>query len=100
MPQAVNPPPGQRDQNERCAYGTLLSTHQYPPLQGGGQYTNEPLRNCILKANINIASLNINGYAAPANNMNGIEKWSAIYQMMKENKIAILAVQETHLDNA
>ena len=28
----------------------------------------------------------------------GIEKWSAIYQSMKENKIAILAIQESHLD--
>lgn len=31
--------------------------------------------------------------------MTGIDKWSAIYQTMKENKLAILALQETHLDN-
>ena len=31
--------------------------------------------------------------------MMGIEKWSAIYQTMKENKLAILTLQETHLDN-
>ena len=44
------------------------------------------------------ASLNVNGFAAPASSMTGIEKWSAIYQSMKANKIAILALQETHLD--
>ncbi|KAF8261539.1 Endonuclease/exonuclease/phosphatase [Lactarius quietus] len=31
--------------------------------------------------------------------MTGIEKWSAIYQSMKENKLVIMAVQETHLDD-
>ncbi|KAF8262701.1 hypothetical protein EI94DRAFT_1773126 [Lactarius quietus] len=31
--------------------------------------------------------------------MTGIEKWSAIYQSMKENKLEILAVQETHLND-
>lgn len=41
----------------------------------------------------------MNGYAAPARNMNGIEKWSAVYQTMKENKLAVLALQETHLDD-
>jgi len=30
--------------------------------------------------------------------MTGIEKWSAIYQTINENKIAILATQETHLN--
>lgn len=49
--------------------------------------------------NINIATLNVNGYAAPSLNMTGIEKWSAIYQTMKKHKLAILALQETHLDN-
>ena len=61
---------------------------------------NHKPKNQTLKANIIIASLNVNGYAAPARNMNGIEKWSTIYQTMKENKIAVLALQETHLDNS
>ena len=51
-----------------------------------------------LKANITIATLNINGYAAPASHMSGIDKWSAINRTMNENRIAILALQETHLD--
>jgi exonuclease III len=31
--------------------------------------------------------------------MTGIEKWSTIYYTMCDQKIAILAIQETHLDN-
>lgn len=81
------------------AYGAPLGTHRYPPLQGAVVNINHKPKNQTLKANINIASLNINGYASPARNMNGIEKWSTIYQSMKENKIAILALQETHLDD-
>ena len=41
----------------------------------------------------------MNDYAAPTRNMTGIEKWSMLYQTMKESKIAILALQETHLDD-
>ncbi|KAH9032368.1 Endonuclease/exonuclease/phosphatase, partial [Lactarius deliciosus] len=51
------------------------------------------------KANINIATLNINGFTTPSHQMNGIEKWSAINRTLNTYKIAILAVQETHLDN-
>ena len=75
-----------------------LGTHRYPPLQGANTNAGVMPKHQNLKANNNIASLNINGYAAPASNMMGIEKWSMIYQTMKENKIAILAIQETHLD--
>ena len=52
-----------------------------------------------LRANITIATLNINGYTAPASNMTGIEKWSAINHTINDNRIAILALQETHLDH-
>lgn len=41
----------------------------------------------------------MNSFAAPASNMTGIEKWSMLYQTMKENKTAVLALQETHLDD-
>lgn len=50
------------------------------------------------KANINIATLNINGATAPSSDMNLIGKWSTINQTIRVNKIAILALQETHLD--
>ena len=94
---ACTPPPGQREQTRGHAYSTPLGTHWYPPSQG--ETCNNHPKNQNLKANVNIASLKVNSYTAPASNMSGIEKWSTIYQTMKENKIAILAVQETHLDD-
>src|SRR6266404_6093262 len=50
------------------------------------------------KANLNIATLNLNGFASPTNEMSGLEKWEAINRTLNKHKIAILAVQETHLD--
>ena len=56
-------------------------------------------RNTIKKrANIKIASLNINGAAAPTQNMDHIEKWTLINSTIRTERIAILALQETHLD--
>ena len=71
----------------------------YPLTPGVLENENHAKKICPQKANINIMSLNVNGFTSPANNMNGIEKWPSIYQMMKGNKIAILALQETHLNN-
>jgi ribonuclease HI len=50
------------------------------------------------RTNINIATLNINGATAPSSNMNLIEKWSMINRTIRTEKVAILALQETHLD--
>ena len=50
------------------------------------------------KATITVATLNINGFKAPSHNMTGVQKWSTIYRTMSDQKIAILALQETHLD--
>ena len=51
-----------------------------------------------MRANINIATLNMNGMSAPTSGMTGIEKWAMINQTLNEHNIAILALQETHLD--
>lgn len=51
-----------------------------------------------IKANITIATLNLNGYMAPSCNMTGIDKWPAINHTINKYHIAILALQETHLD--
>ncbi|KAH8982304.1 Endonuclease/exonuclease/phosphatase [Lactarius deliciosus] len=80
------------------AYGAPLGTHWYPPLPGDVSILNHTPKNQVLKASINVASLNLNGYTAPAKNMTRIEKWSSIYQTINKNKIAILATQETHLN--
>ena len=39
----------------------------------------------------------MNGAAAPSSNMTYLEKWSMINKTIYKNKIAILAIQETHL---
>ena len=96
--QAPALPPGQREPLHYRAYGAPLGTHRYPPSPGDENSAHSIPKNQVLRASINIASLNVNGYAAPANNMNGIEKWSTINYTMSKNKVAILAVQEMHLD--
>ena len=53
-----------------------------------------------MRATINVATLNMNGFTAQSNHMTGIEKWSAVNRTISEHKIAILALQETHLDGA
>jgi exonuclease III len=51
-----------------------------------------------MRATINIATLNMNGFTAQSSCMTGIEKWSAVNRTMSDHKIAILALQETRLD--
>ena len=50
------------------------------------------------KANVKIATLNMNGAHTGNENSTSFEKWSEINATMKRDKIAILALQETHLD--
>lgn len=42
----------------------------------------------------------MNGFTTPASQMTGIDKWSAVNRTISTHKIAILALQETHLDPA
>ena len=41
----------------------------------------------------------MNGFTAPNSNLLGIKKWSTDYQTINCHKIAILTLQETHLDD-
>jgi exonuclease III len=83
---------GQVPQREQHNNAHLL--HHTPALpQAPNQHGNH-----AAKATITIATLNINGFNAPSHNMTGIEKWSTIHRIMSDQKIAILAIQETHLD--
>lgn len=50
------------------------------------------------KANIKIASLNMNGASSPSENMSYLEKWKRLSDTIHIEGVAILAVQETHLD--
>jgi len=56
------------------------------------------LKKARLRANIRIASQNVNGAVAPSENMNYKEKWRAISHAIHTEKTAILAIQESHLD--
>jgi exonuclease III len=85
---------GDQSQNSDARPGT----QRCPPSPGPTKMTNQRDRNLRCKANINMATLNINGFAAPTNHMSGIEKWVAINRTPDTHKIAILALQETHLD--
>ena len=67
--------------------------HEYPAPRENRSH-NTPKK----RANITIASLNLNGAAAPTQRMDHIEKWTTINSTLRAEKIAILAVQETHLD--
>jgi len=51
-----------------------------------------------LPVKIRITSQNVNGAAAPCEHMNHREKWRTISDTMHAEKIAILAIQESHLD--
>ena len=50
------------------------------------------------RANIKIATLNMNGAHIGRESQMSFEKWSEINATMKKERIAILALQETHLD--
>jgi hypothetical protein len=54
--------------------------------------------NLNTKARITIATLNINGRQEVGKGP--LSKWADIIRMVTENRISILAVQETHLDTA
>ena len=56
--------------------------------------------NPLKRANINIATLNMNGATAPTQRMTHIDKWTMVNSTIRTEKIAILALQETHLDGA
>jgi hypothetical protein len=76
-------------------------THPAPrirPENQGTQQTNEHLNKARLRANIRIASQNVNGAAAPSEHMNYREKWRTISGAIHTEKAMILAIQESHLD--
>ena len=73
-----------------------LRVNAPPPQPGRANNTQNRMKK---KANITIATLNINGASAPTANLNLTDKWARINSTMRENKIALLALQETHLDD-
>ena len=88
----------------RCLPSCLLhdgtcapNNHHTGPIPG--QTANAELLSYKNKrANITLATLNMCGLSAPSHNMNALEKWIWINYTIRINKIAILALQETHLN--
>ena len=100
-PQAINhtgnAPAHQQNARPPATREANIRANQRPPRLG--ENVNPPRPNKPkLRANINIATLNMNGYTAPSNNMSHLEKWTMINQTINKHRIAILALQETHLD--
>lgn len=56
-----------------------------------------PSTNRKYRANLKIASLNMKGRTSQLTGAGPISKWSAISKTMREKKIGLLALQETHL---
>lgn len=50
------------------------------------------------RARIKVASLNIRGFGVE-NNIDGSSKWMLVNQLVRDQRIAILALQETHLND-
>jgi len=73
-------------------------TPRIRPENQGNQQINEHPKKARLRANIHIASQNVNGAATPSEHMNYKEKWKSISQTIHAEKIAVLAIQESHLD--
>ena len=89
-----------RSANQRPnAKGRPQGTNPRPPSRENAPTPpNNPNKQKNMRASINIATLNMNGLTSPSHNMNHIKKWAMVNQTLNKHKIAILALQETHLD--
>src|SRR6266478_8927077 len=95
--QTITHPAGQGEQRD-VAPELPNGTHPHQLIHALPE-ANRPHQNQVASATITIATLNVNGFTAPSHNMTGKEKWSTIYRAMSDQRIAILAIQETHLDD-
>ncbi|KAL1938552.1 hypothetical protein VTO73DRAFT_11575 [Trametes versicolor] len=82
-------PPGPRDATARP--GTAPGPQEVPGVPGANRKTRS-------KARITIATLNIRGYGLE-NRIEGSSKWMRVNQLMRDKKIAVLVLQEAHLDD-
>ncbi|KAG1858688.1 Endonuclease/exonuclease/phosphatase, partial [Suillus tomentosus] len=71
---------------------------QTPPPQTNNQTPTERARNGRkTRANIKVATLNVRGRTSPTLGQTQTSKWVAINRAMRDQKIGILCIQETHL---
>jgi hypothetical protein len=65
--------------------------------QPNNDLRNQPKKQNKTRANLHIASLNMKGRTSTQLDHSAISKWSVIHRVMREKKIGILCLQETHL---
>ena len=98
-PPALSNPAMQGNTMQPETRDVTMNAHQRNPTPRENNINHNPRHNKPkLRANINIATLNMNGLSAPASNMSYLEKWTMINQTLNKYKIAILTIQKTHLD--
>lgn len=51
-----------------------------------------------MRANITVATLNMNGLTALTEGLTFLEKWALVNQTLNKYKIAVLALEEMHQD--
>jgi hypothetical protein len=95
--QTTEPP--LEDATREFGGGNNPTPHQAPHnhAQTNNNIRNQPKKRKKTRANLNIASLNIKGRTSLQLDHSAISKWSVIHQVMREKKIGILCLQETHL---
>src|SRR5713226_5799606 len=93
----ITVPPAGQEERDRMLQEQCTDAHQHQqipaPPEAPRLHHSQPT-----KATFTLATLNVNGFASLSHKMTGLDKWSLIYHMMINQKIAILALQETHLD--
>ena len=94
----MSPPAHPENATQPNTRAATASANQRAPTQREERTTHTHQKTPRMRAKITIATLNMNGLSAPTNNMLYIDKWSMINQTLNKFKIAILAIQETHLD--
>lgn len=100
QPWPVGHPPD-KDVTGEFGDGVALPTQNTQPTPGQpipGQLNSTRIKRKT-KAHIKLASLNMNGRASAGQGTNSLSKWKEIPHLLEEHQIAILAIQETHLNN-
>lgn len=77
--------------------GSANPTTNENPAENGNATPGEGKRRKRTRASLTLASLNMKGRGS-SSPLHPNNKWNLLHQFIKERRIAILAVQETHLD--
>ncbi|KAH9854952.1 Endonuclease/exonuclease/phosphatase, partial [Lenzites betulinus] len=84
--------------DERTRENGGSATQWEEHVRGAGAGRPDDGRSCRggTRTRLNLASLNVNGYATTGGDLGG-NKWLMMNQLIRDEKICILALQETHL---